>query len=196
MLHLKKRTKSILMTALAAMAISAVGASAASAELVPATFSNSSFKMAVSNLTVRANGIEPKTCTSTTLTGSAEESGVFYAGNAGGFAESKFTCGGSSFYMVFLGEALYDTETGKYSLHVYDFNSWSLSSPWGSYSQVSGNGEGGSDATWVNGSGLTPSTATFKNQTVGYTYSGGKKISIEGTFKVTTSTGGLLTLSH
>jgi hypothetical protein len=194
-LHLKKRIKAVLMTALAAMAVSTVGASAASAELVPASFSNSSFKMAVSNLTVRANGIEPKTCTSTTLTGTGEASGEFYAGNAGGFAESKFTCGGSSFYMVFLGEALYDTETGKYSLHVHDFGSWSLWSPWGSYSQVTG---GGSDATWVNGSGLTASTATFKSQTtVGYTsFPSGKKVSIEGTFKVTTSTGGLLTLSH
>lgn len=194
-MHLEKRIKAVLMTALAAMAISAVGgASAASAELVPANFSSSGFKMTVSNLTVRANGIEPKTCTSATLNGYAEKS-QFLAGTHTGYAESKFTCGGlpgPNFTMVFHGEALYDTVSGKYSLHVYDFGSWSLQSPWGSYSQESGIG---SDATWVNGSGGTASTATFKSQTIGWTF-GGKQLSIDGTFKVTNSAGGLLTLSH
>ncbi len=183
--------------AMAAMAMSALVASSASAAIVPAEFSSSSFKLTSTGITVKGNGIEPKTCTpSVAIQGSAEPGGGFLASNPG-YAESKFSCtGGTAFYMVFLGEALYDTVANRYFLHVNDFPSWSLSSPFGSYSQVSGSGEGGSEATWVNGSGATASTITFTNQTVGWTYSG-KRVSIDGgALKATTPSGGLLTLTH
>ena len=186
---LNKRMRIVLTAAVAAMALSAVLASTAAAAIVPANFSSTSIKLTTSNLTVRANGAEPKLCSAATLSGTAENNN-FYVGNSGGFAESKFTCGGAQFTMVFLGEARYDTVAGKYIFHVNDFPSWSLWSPWGSYSQ-----NVAADGTWVNGSGSTASTATFSGQTVGYT-TGGKKVSIEGTFKATTSSGGLLTLSH
>lgn len=194
-MHLSRQLRIAVTSAVAALAMSAVLASVASAAIVPAKFSSSSIKLTTSNLTVKANGIEPKTCLAATLPGTAEGQN-FYVGNAGGFAESKFTCGGLSFTMVFLGEARYDTVAGSYAFHVNDFPSWSLQSPWGSYSQQSGaSGGGGSNGVWVNGSGSTASTVTFGNPTVGWTF-GGKKVSIEGTFKATTSTGGLLTLSH
>ena len=130
------------------------------------------------------------------ITGFAESSN-YLAYNVSGYAETKFTCGGTStFTMVLRGSAKYDTETNSYSLHVNDWNNWTLWSPWSEgYSQVSGAEEGGSTATWTNGSGLTASTVKFTNQVIGGTFSG-KVVTIEGTLKATTSSGGLLTLSH
>lgn len=191
-MHLTKSIRVLLATAVAAMALSAVFASAATAEEWQAKFSSPSIKLSTTGITLKANGGEPKTCTAVSLSGTAQENGAFYVGNQGGKAESKFSCGGLSiFTMVFLGEAFYEDETGQYMVRVSNFGGgWSLESPWGSYTQTND-----TEATWVNGSGATASTVTFNNQTVGFTTSG-KAVSISGTFKATTPTGGLLTLSH
>lgn len=191
-MHLTKSIRILLTAAVAAMAMSALVASSASASIVPAKFSNSSFKLTSTGITVKGNGIEPKTCTPSSYIEGYAENSNFLASNPG-FAETKFSCtGGTSFSMVLLGEAQYDTVANHYILHVNSFSSWSLNSPYGGYWQ-----ESESTATWLNGSGSTASTITFTEQTLGHTFfPAGKKISISGTFKATTLSGGLLTLSH
>jgi len=195
--RLGRITKVSIVAAVAAMAMSALVASAASAALVPAKFSTSSFKLTSTGVTVKGNGIEPKTCIPSVYIEGYAEANNFMATNPG-YAETKYSCTGSTaFSVVLVGQVQYDTVAGKYIVHVNDFPSWSLNSPFGSYSQVSGaSGGGGSNATWVNGSGATASTITFVNQTLGWTYAGSKKITLDGVFKATTTSGGLLTLSH
>lgn len=185
------RTARLLLAAVAAvMALGALAASA-SASVVPAYFSGSSFKVtAPSGITLKRSGTEPKVCTPTwTITGSAQLNGFTFGNVQGG--ETKFTCpSGTSFTIGFVGEARYDTVTGQYSLYVNYDPGYSLVSPWGSYYENSA-----FSGAWVNGSGSTPSTLTYTNAVVGHT-TAGAPISIEGTLNVTTSTGGLLTLSH
>jgi hypothetical protein len=194
-LHPARSIKILLTAVVAAMAMSAILASVAAAEVVPAKFSSSEFNLTTSGLTLKRNGIEAKTCVSPSAIEGYAESSNFLASNLEGFAETKFTCGGTStFTIVLKGTAKYDTVTNSYSLHVNDFNSWSLWSPW-SEGYWQNTGGKGSTATWTNGSGSTASTVKFTNQWIGSTFSG-KQVTIEGTLKATTLSGGLLTLSH
>lgn len=176
--------------AVAAMALSAIVASTASATIVAAKFSPSGqVKLTTTSITVKRNGTEAKVCTPSpnNISGAAENSSYFIANN--GFGETKFSCpSGAYFSEYFSGQAKYDTVTEKYYWEMAKPYT-SLTSPWGSYFQVV------FKVDWVNGSGLTPSTLVFKNQTVGVT-SAGASISVEGTYNVTTTTGGLVTLTH
>jgi hypothetical protein len=63
--------------------------------------------------------------------------------------------------------------------------------PYGNYNQNGGEKFRGK---WTNGSGATASTVTFSEAPIGY--SGGQLLTLSGTLKATTPTGGLLTLSH
>jgi len=184
-----KQLQVLLAAAIAVLALGAIGASAASATVVRAKFSTSSFKLTGSNLTI-TRGAESKTCTPSAISVNALESS-FFAGNSS--EGTKFTCTDLSYLLMNLsGEARYDTVTGRYYLHVGDVSN-SEWSPWGSYFQQTG---GTDDWTWVNGSGATPSTIPLSEQYVGYTVEPFTKITITGTLTAKTSSGGLVTLSH
>ncbi|HET7443047.1 MAG TPA: hypothetical protein VFJ57_00155 [Solirubrobacterales bacterium] len=64
-------------------------------------------------------------------------------------------------------------------------------SPFGVYTEAAG---ATIVSSFVNGSGVTSSTATFTKQKVGTRNSDGLPITISGTLKVTTPSGGLMTL--
>lgn len=185
-----QRRRNVLITSIvAALALTALVAGSASASIVPAKFSSEFGKISTTGLTLKKNGLEPKTCT-------------FSAWSEGWFSGSQFwflsegeqirlSCG-IGLNMKMYGEATYDTVTGQYNLHFNDYSEMQLPSPYGYYTQVSK--LNGFNASWVNGSGTTASTFKLANQTFGY--AGEQKLTLDGTTKVTTSTGGLLTLSH
>lgn len=185
--------KALVVTAVAAMAMSALVASSASASIVAAKFSSSTFKLTTTGITVKRSGAEAKACTPSAQTEGFWDGASFWIGNQPG-GETKLSCpSATNLTMVLYGQPKYDTVTGEYFLKVADFGTYSLTSPWGSYKQVTGSGSTG---TWVNGSGATPSTLTFNEAWIGSTVSGSQKITISGTFNVTTTSGGLITLSH
>jgi hypothetical protein len=188
-----RRTKTFLVAAVAALALTALVASSASAAIVPAKFSSSNIKMTTTGITVKRSNLEPNSCTLNAPGYSAFALGnEFYGDNDGVGGTTVFSCpSGKAFSFFFNGKATYDTVTAKYTITLFKNTELSLWSPWGNYKQSSE-----ATAAWVNGSGATASTVTFNNPTLGLTSEGGKPISIEGTFKATTSTGGLLTLSH
>jgi len=183
---------------LAVAAMTALLASSASASLVAAKFSSASFRFVGSGtITLKRNGIEAKTCELKTplIGGNFGPTSSFQVGN-GTFGEAKFTCptGGTPVYleMFYWGEAQYDNVTGAYSLRVDNYSEHTLGSPYGQYSQITTGQDRGS---WTNGSGTTASTVTFNEALIGHD-TAGKSITFTGTMKVTTSTGGLVTLSH
>ncbi len=186
-----KRFKVLLVTAVVAMALGAVSVSSASAAVVNGKFSTSLFKLSTSGVTIKKNGGEAKSCTlSPAIEIYAEASG--FVGSNESLAKVRFNCtDGTYLRMSFNGSAKYDTVAERYFLHVNDFTGQSLQSPWGLYSQYTGNTD---DWTWVNGAGATPSTMTLNEQTVGSI--SGEKITISGTITAKTSSGGLVTLSH
>lgn len=184
--------KVLLTAAVAAMALSALVAASASAAIVPAKFSSSSIKMSTSGITLKRGGLEPKTCTQAgSLAGTGEGGGYLVNNQWDGSA--KFGCSGLELIMVFWGNSSYDTVANRYFLTLKSYEIYPFRSPYGEYWQRINLPSSG---TWVNGSGLTPSTVTFTDQLIGYTLSGNKPITISGTFNVTTSGGGLVTLSH
>jgi hypothetical protein len=191
-LRSQKRTRRVISIVAAVCGLTALMAAPASATIVPAKFSSAWTKESTTGLTVKKNGLEAKTCTLPSW------SEGFTSGSQFGFISEgeqiKLLCPNtsSSVNMVWAGSATYDTVTGKYNLHFNDYTAMMLPSLWGYYTQQSGSG--GFNATWTNGSGATASTFTFANQTFGSV--GGQKLTIDGTVKATTSSGGLLTLSH
>lgn len=189
----QSKTKVFIAAAVAAFALSALVASAASAAVVPAKFSSSSIKFTTSGLTVKRNGTEAKTCTfyGTSPSGMTEADSFFVSNHGEGDVTLSCTSSILKLQTIMFGRVSYDTVANRYTLQVSEYNVVPLESPWGSYSYYQGTFGG----TWVNGSGATSSTVTFTNQTLGYTTSG-DQLTIEGQIKATTSTGALLTLSH
>ena len=185
-----RRTKGILALSLVALALAALGATSASASIVPAKFSSSSFKVTTTGVTLKRNGLEPKTCTlSLPIESSAEGSYFFGANYPSSPGGTKYSCGGVAILgQWFSGEAFYDNVAKTFSLTFDPYSFSTLSSPWGSYSQES------FKASWVNGSGATASTINFNNTTIGFG-TDGKALTLTGSLKVTTPAGGLVTLS-
>jgi hypothetical protein len=180
-------------TVIALMAMGALLASSASASIVSAKFSSPSFRFVGSGpITLKRNGIEPKTCElKSVLEGGNLSSQSDFSNGNGTFGEARFECAGT-LEMFWYGAAYYDTVTGAYSLRVSDFPSYDLNSPYGRYYQQS---EGKNQGGWTNGSGTTASRVTFKEAMIGRDLAG-KAITLTGTLKVTTPSGGLVTLSH
>jgi hypothetical protein len=190
-----RRMKVLLATAIAALALGAVGAASASATIVNAKFSYPLVKLTTSGVTIKKNGGSAKSCTLSKAIEFWAEGSSFLGGNeAGGIA--RFSCtDGTGLKMSFNGLAKYDTVAERYYLYVADPGSQALESPWGpnSYFQATG---GTDNWTWVNGSGGTSSTITLNEQWVGSTVTGSEKITITGTLTAKTSSGGLIILSH
>lgn len=193
MSHFRKRTKVFLTAALAALALSVLVAASASAAIVPAKFSSSSLKLTTSGITVKKNGAEAKTCTpALTLEGYYDGWRAWIGNQQGG--EAKFHCPNNVTYltMAMLAEPKYDTVSGAYSLKFSGCCGSSMMSPYGSYMPWST----GYTGAWANGSESAASTLSFNETLIGSTVSGSHKITISGTFDVTTPGGGLVTLSH
>jgi hypothetical protein len=186
-LNLKRKTTGFI-ALVAALALCAVAVAPASAEVVPAKFSSSTFKLTTSGVTAKRNGADPRTCTPSGGAISGSTSSSSFLGSGFG---SKFNCSGpSELLMTVGGEAKYDTVSGEYYL-LFNASNTPVQSPWGWYEQTTAR-----KATWVNGSGATQSTLKFSNTTIGHLQSDFSVISLDGSFTATTSVGGLLTLSH
>lgn len=181
----------LLVASLAAMsALVAVGVSSAAAEVVPANFSGSTIKLTTTGVTIKKSGAEAKTCTfSPSAPVGLITEGFAQPMNNTSTGTSNFSCTGSTkLESILWFEATYDTVTGQYKLYcVGDFAE--RQSPYGLWAESAFNG------SWNNGSGTTQSTVTYNETQIGQT-STRAPITMTGTFTVTTSTGGLLTLSH
>ena len=186
--------------ALAAAACLALGvlAGPAMGGIVAAKFSNSTLKVTTSGMTVKSNGGEAKTCT--LMEGYADNS--FYGEEtvlrnheviADGLQKIGFNCtGGTTLDLQAAYFPTYNTSTGAYNFGITALNwsSWNAS-PWGNYAQYAG-----ISPTFTNGSGSTQSTIVFNEVKIGQLSGGLKKFTLSGTMTATTSTGGLITLSH
>jgi hypothetical protein len=187
----QKGIKVFILAIVAVFAMSALVASSAAAEIVPAKFSSTKFKLTTTGLTVKRNGAEAKTCTFKSTT-EGEGFETFYVYNNIEL-DTRFLCPSpTQLQMIWSGAVRYDTVASKYTFNIAPYTTQNMVySPWGTYWQnyeVSG--------TWVNGSGSTASTVTFASQPFGTTTPGGQTLTLEGQLKVTTPSGGLVTLSH
>jgi hypothetical protein len=106
-------------------------------------------------------------------------------------AQMKFACAGST-TMELLHEGSGTFSGTKYELFISAVTGFSLESPLGLYFADPLNLH---TMVFTNGSGLTPSKVTFSKTPLGEMELSGEPITISGTLTVTTSTGGLLTLS-
>lgn len=175
----------------AAIAAIAAFASPASAAEVSAKFSASTIKLTTTGVTLKKNGGEARTCTPSggSLGGPTFESGMYL----GSFGTVYLNCPNVAEQLQFtvFGSALYDTVTSRYFVKINPAGSSSQYSPYGSYWELPSTRM---EPTWINGSGGTNSTLKFENEEIGYLVSGGAKLTLDGTFTATTSSGGLLTL--
>lgn len=189
----RSRIRVFVSTIVAVCCLTALLAASASASIVPAKFSSFDLKLSGSGLiTLKRAGIEPKTCELKKPIEAFVEGNEFLGGNSE-WGETRFSCtsGTTTLAIRSYGEALYDTVTGAYSLHIFDYAGVTQLSPYSWYEQAAGQKFTGK---WTNGSGATASTVSFTEAPIGY--AGGKLITFSGTLKATTSTGGLITLSH
>lgn len=181
-------------TLVACLLLAAVGASSAMAEEVSAKFSAETIKVTTPGITVTARdalgATESKNCTlkGGTSQGTASGGGAYFGNST---FNTVFNCdGGTTLEVWTMFAAKFDTSTSSYSLVLQRWEG-GLKSPFGTYLQWAGSK---SKSAWVNGSGATNSTFTANQEYIGSTAS--KEILLTGTFTATTSTGGLLTLSH
>lgn len=176
-------------------ALAAVAAGPAMASV--AHWGSSEQRLTTTGVTI-SNGTESRTCTlRQTAFGSAEFGGNWHNsafGNDPFGLMVHFSCSGSSsFSLAMQPEATYNATTGKYSVNFCCAPETfpAGESPWGNWY----NGAI-AVADFNNGSGSTMSTLVFQNDKVGSTLSGGKSITLTGTFTVEKAGGGLETLSH
>lgn len=190
-----KRVKIMVLAAVAAMALTAVGATSASASILSAKFSGSTAGyLRTTGVTIKKNGGSAKSCTASTIRIEEVGPGAFIGTNES-FGGIRFYCSGSwGLQMAFWGYLEYDSLTGRYWLQVLDKTEQQLESPFGYYYQNTGETD---QWTWVNGTSTTsPSTIALNEQYVGKLVSTNEKITISGTFTATTLSGGLLKLTH
>lgn len=188
-MHSTKWLKTMVAAIAVASLFAAVSASPAFAEIRTAKFSASTIKLTTSGITVKRSNGESKACTLKGGATSGTTTGAEYIVSNENFLRTRFECaGGTKLEMLFSGEASFDTVSSKYRL-VVAANEAFNPSPWGQYFEEETVG------TWVNGSGSTNSTVTFEEARIGQ-LSSFETLKISGTFTATTSTGGLLTLSH
>lgn len=186
----KRMRRSLVALLAIAASMLAIGAGPAMAE---PHFSDTAHGIKVSGtLTVLKNGGSSKTCTASSIqTGEFTDAYSAEIRGAGWLEQLTFSCAGSTLGMV--------AELNVVSTTSLEFGGYfeSATSPWlGSYYQgVWPGGEGRMIGDWKNGSGATASTLTFSSDKLGATYDAGNPtVTASGTLKVTTSSGGLITL--
>jgi hypothetical protein len=189
----------VAVASLAIVASMAIFASSASAYWSTAKFAGGpSVKVTTTGVTAKRNGGEAKACTM--FLGSASgsiSSGLLTFGQIGtwwGGNLTRLECGGTSkldVYTSFI-EPQYETVSGKYRLAFLTEEAETIEAPWANrywpWSEPA--------VPFTNGSGATSSTFTFTDTALGPEAATGKIVSLTGTFKITNSTGGLVTLTH
>jgi len=184
-----KNLKRLFAVALVVSAFAAVVASPAQASVVNAKFSASSLKFTSTELTLKLNGGEAKSCNFQGWpTGTPSGSSAWLSNEQFGYTWIKCS-DGTYLKMEMVVSAHFDTVANNYYLTVAPNGSVGTTSPWGTWRQSA---EG--KANWVNGSGSTQSTLTFEESVLGSTSTG--TISLTGTITATTTSGSLITLSH
>jgi hypothetical protein len=191
----KLRSVALMLGLVAALA--AVVASPAMATKVNTKFNATTIKLSGTGLTTKLNGAEPKTCELASITGTASASGSFtdYKEAWPSFQTVLPCAGGTKLWLTLLGSSYYDTTTGNYTVSLNYGPGALYYSPYGEYYA----GYSGKEitATWVNGTALTPSTIVFNESYLGKLKPAlSANVTLNGTMTATTSTGGLLTLSH
>lgn len=192
---LRNKLRTVGVTLAAVGAIVALGASSASAAEVEAKYSAGTIKLS-GNVTLKKNGAEATGCELKEAKGSTSGGAAFIYNNF--LFETEFTCPGKPKFTMKLAPtaAYYNSVTGAYSFKIETpaGESNEGKSPWGNYYYSF---YGSPVGAWTNGSGATQSTITFNEANFGALTSFGlAKITVSGTLTATTSTGGLLTLSH
>jgi hypothetical protein len=192
-MHVRNRSvRGLAATAVTACALIALMATPALA--APASWSPQGATKWAGSFTVKLNGGSAKTCTPSPAGGAwTGSTNTAYGPSTVMLSPSPFfdayvyaTCTGpTQLSLVVHGNATNDS--GTYRVTLQQAAAQSQGSPYGLYLQ-----NGQPVGTYVNGSGGTPSTVTFTNQTLGTTAAG--TITITGTLQVTTGTGGLMSL--
>lgn len=192
------RRKSLLGTAIAALALT--GFSTAAAQATTATWTpngttqwSAPIKFTLSSSTGGSaycfiQGTDTTTWSGTVNGFEGGSPGFYWL--TGGAGKSWAHCNGSetaNFNLGVVGGAT--VEGGVYHVSLEGNPETARPSPFGTYYQ-----SGKLDGIYKNGSGTTMSTVTFTNQKLGWLYPSGATLSISGTFRVTTGSGGLLTL--
>lgn len=195
---MKNLAKVASLAAAACLLLAAASASSASASWVAAKVNGGpNIKATTSGATAKRNGAEAKSCS--LYTGSAHGRGegqlleLKNAVNANNVEVTRFECGGTSTLDtgMFIGSAEYETVSGAYRVKFYNAGfGFLFTDPWGAVYAPSD-----FTASFTNGAGATPSTFTLSETTLGAEASG-KKVSLSGTFTITSNTGGLITLTH
>ncbi len=201
-MKLRKKLRVLAIAVGAIGVVAALGASPAMAESVATKFNASTAKLSGTGLTVKKNGGEAKTCDLKATSGTASETNgtlTVYSLPVWYTLPTRLECtGGTQLHISMIATGKYDTVTGAYSLRSeYGGTEGGYLSPYGSY--VGGYGQPSREtvAGWTNGSGSTSSTINFNETYLGALESDhSAKITLTGTITATTSTGGLLTLSH
>jgi hypothetical protein len=141
------------------------------------------------SLTVSEEGRTSKTCSAPSSQASFMEGTFVFIEGPVPSEDLRLSCsGGGTLELVFYANAISTTR-----VDIIDNGIYPLTQPWaGFYSQFSE--ERNAVGDFKNGSGSISSTLTFSNDEIGFDLSSTLPIKITGTFKVTTSTGGLLTL--
>lgn len=194
----RRKLRALAVTVGAIGALAALSASPAMAEIVTTQFNASTAKLSGTGLTVKKNGGEAKTCELKAVTGKTQVNGKLevYSQFWPTFQTILDCTGGTKLWISMMATGRYDTVTGAYSLKMnYTFPGGAYVSPWGQYRI----GYSGKEliAGWTNGSGATSSTINFNETYLGkHEPALTEDITLSGTITATTSTGGLLTLSH
>lgn len=201
-MQLKRKLRVLAVAVGAISALAALGASPAMAELVTAKFSAGTATLSGTNLTVKKNGGEAKTCQLKATSGTASQTTgelLVYSQPVWYTLPTKLECtGGTTLHISMIAWAKYDTATGAYSLRSeYASTGQGYLSPYGNYWGGYGQPNRETVSGWTNGSGSTSSTIVFNETYLGALESNlSAKITLTGTITATTSSGGLLTLSH
>lgn len=197
---IKMRLRSLMLAISAAALLVVVAAAPASASIVNAKFSSGTIKLTTAGVTVKKGGIDPKACSlinGATSGTTSEGSAKFSNGTSPlvGAQATVFSCPSSTFldWDTAIGsiKARYDTVTEKYYLEFWPEFTPVWRNPWGTHQDYSIY-----KGTFTNGSGLTPSKLVLSEAIIGIMWGESSKLTLSGTFDVTTKEGGLLTLSH
>lgn len=190
-----------------ALALAGIGSASASASEWPTWVQGeTSMKWSASSITVKKNGGSPVSCTwpKTGVSGSRPWGGAwnYTEGGEAIFAEGKVAnnfgawvglqCEGkTTFEFCACISALDEQENGSFLMGMLP-EPTTYASPYGTYFGDEGTEEG----VFLNGSGGGSSTLTFTDAPVGHLGSPSVPVTLSGTFTVTTSTGGALTLAE
>jgi hypothetical protein len=184
-----------MVAALASLAIGALGASAAQANVTWAQ-GTTSMNWTATSVSVKLQGGSAVSCSTSSASGEAHNEEITWGivtNDIEGDGSFKFNCPTKE--RVFGFHAYIEpwaviAENHEYKMGLWDSLLGTYRSPFGEYIQ---NGE--ATGVYVDGSGTTPSTLTFKEAVIGHLRTfPNTAVLLTATFKVTTGSNSLLTL--